>query len=93
MVPLSFMGMTLRLRRRLEKLEGRRWAGATITRSGIVVQLPDDFVGERHVVMVDCTPTDSPNQQWCVFEERPGPGPNEAEGAHVIYLDESDVRI
>jgi hypothetical protein len=74
-------------------LEAQRCAAATITRSGIVAQLPDDFVGERHVVMVDCMPTDSPNQQWCIFEERPGPGPNEAEGASVIYLSEADREI
>ena len=80
-------------RSRLEKLEAHRCAAATITRSGIVVRLPDDFTGERHVVLATRWPTDSPNAEWCQFEERPGPGPNEADGAHVMYLSEADTRI
>ena len=87
------MGMTSRLRRRLEKLEAQQCAAVTKTRSGIVVQLPEGFVGERHIVMVDCTPNESPHQEWCIFQERPGPGPNEADGAQVIYVTEADMRI
>jgi hypothetical protein len=85
--------MKSRLRLRLERLERQSCAAATITQSGYVVQLPHDFVGDRHVVLVDRRPTDSPNEEWCVFEERPGPGPNEAGGAHVMYLSEADMRI
>jgi len=81
-------------RSRLEKLEAQRRAvAATITRSGIVLKLADDFIGERHTVMVDRRPTHLSNEDWCVFEERPGPGPNEAEGASVIYLSETDRRL
>jgi hypothetical protein len=92
-VLLSFMGTTSRLRRRLEKLETQRGAAEAITRSGIVVQLPESFVGERHIVMIDRTPTGSPHQEWCIFQERPGPGPNEADGAQVIYVSEADMRM
>ena len=38
-------------------------------------QLPSSFTGEKHVVMVKCEPTGSPNVEQCEFEERPGQGP------------------
>ena len=85
--------MKATLRSRLEKLEAQRCAAAAITRSGIVVQLPYDFVGERHVVLAGRWPTESPNEEWCHFEERPGPGPNEAAGAQAIYLTGADTRL
>jgi len=82
------------LRSRLEKLEARQYAvTATITRYGLVALLPADFVGERHIVMVNRAVNASPNEEWCHFEERPGPGANEAEGARVIYLSEVDRRL
>ena len=83
------MGTKSRLQRRLEKLEAQRCAAVTTTRSGIVVQLPESFVGERHIVMVDRTP----NGSRCIFQERPGPGPNEADGAQVIYVTEADMKL
>jgi hypothetical protein len=43
--------------------------------------------------MVNRAVNASPNEEWCHFEERPGPGANEAEGARVIYLSEVDMRI
>jgi hypothetical protein len=86
------MGTKSRLQRRLEKLEAQRCA-ATMTRFGLVVQLPEGFVGERHIVMVDRTPNGSPHQEWCIFQERPGPGPNEADGAQVIYVTEADMKL
>ena len=82
------MGTKSRLQRRLEKLEAQRCA-ATMTRFGLVVQLPEGFVGERHIVMVDRTP----NGSRCIFQERPGPGPNEADGAQVIYVTEADMKL
>ena len=85
--------MKARFGSRLEKLEARRRAAETIERAGIVIQLPDDYVGEKHVVLVSRSPTDTPNLEWCSFEERPGPGPNEAEGAAVIYISEEDTRL
>jgi hypothetical protein len=42
---------------------------------GWLTPLPDDFVGERHVVIVKREPTRSENVDWCEFEERPGPAP------------------
>jgi hypothetical protein len=82
------------LRSRLEKLEAQRCVTAPATTcSGIVVKLADDFVGERHIVMVSRRQTDLPHADWCVFEERPGLGLDETEGANVIYLSQTDVNI
>jgi hypothetical protein len=78
---------------RLEKLEARRRAAEIIHRAGIVIQLADDYVGERHVVLVSQSPTEMPHLEWCSFEERRGLGPNEAEGAAVIYISEADTRL
>lgn len=82
------------MRSRVEKLEAQRCGvAATITRYGLVARLPDDFVGERHVVLIKRVRTDSPNTEWCHFEERRGPGPDEAEGANVIYLSQTDAKM
>jgi hypothetical protein len=83
--------MSSTLRSRLERLEAQRRAAAVATtRYAFVSRLPDDFVGARHIVMVENA---APSGEWAHFEERPGPGPNEADGAHVIYLSETDRRI
>jgi hypothetical protein len=37
--------------------------------------LPEDYQGERHLVAVNCTPSNSDGFDWCEFEERPGPEP------------------
>jgi hypothetical protein len=41
---------------------------------GSLKKLPDDFVGERHVVVVKRQQTCTPNYESCLFEERPWPG-------------------
>lgn len=83
--------MSSTLRSRLERLEAQRRAAAVaITRYAFVARLPDDFVGERHIVMVKNA---APSGEWCHFEERPGLGRDEADGAHVIYLSKTDRRI
>src|ERR1019366_4113935 len=46
---------------------------------GKLRRLPDDFVGERHVVVVKREATSTPNWETCEFEEWPGPVPP---GAH-----------
>jgi ketosteroid isomerase-like protein len=47
--------------------------------NGKLRRLPDDFVGERHVVVVKREATSTPNWETCEFEEWPGPVPP---GAH-----------
>jgi len=60
-------------------------------RYGYLTRLPDDYTGERHVVIVSRT-TESSGRELCEFEERPGPaiGPDEdaafAVPALTIYL-------
>ena len=82
------------LRSRLAKLEARNRATEKIIREGLLFLLPDDYVGEKHVVLGSRRPTDLPNHEWCMFQEVPGPGPNEAEGANVLLcLSETDARI
>ena len=61
---------------RLERLEARTLASTPpVFRYGWLTPLPEGYAGERHVVIVVRTPTDSPNIEWCEFEERPGPAP------------------
>lgn len=81
------------LRSRLKKLESHSRAGATVFRTGYIRKLPRDFVGERHVVLVSRDPTDRPNEEWCVYREMPGSGPNEAEGASVFDMFPGDENI
>jgi hypothetical protein len=46
-----------------------------------------DFVSERHVVIVKRVPTETPNMEWCEFDERPGPAPPGTEDdACTVYL-------
>ena len=37
--------------------------------------LPEDYVGERHIAIINRTPGESPNSEHCHFEERPGAAP------------------
>jgi len=61
---------------------------------GVLRRLPDDFVGERHIVVVKRYPTSTPNWQPCEFEERPGPAPSGVQdGASRIYVEEDDLRL
>lgn len=76
--------MKLSLRNRLQKLEVDRAAKSRIDRSGVLFELPADFVGERHIVVGTCMPTEWSNTQWCMFHEVPGPGKDESEGATVV---------
>ena len=50
-----------------------------------------DYVGERHVVILKREPTETPNLEWCEFEERPGPAPTGPEDdACDVYLMRED---
>jgi hypothetical protein len=77
------------LRSRLEKLEVRvEPKKPPLFRSGYLKTLPADYVGERHVVIVKREPSGAPGNEWCEFEERPGPEPVDAqeENCTTIYI-------
>ena len=80
--------MRSRLLSRLENLESRSAiAGPRLFRYGWLKRLPDDFAGERHVVITKREPTASPNFEWCEFEERAGPvPPNADDGSFCVCL-------
>ena len=61
-------------------------------RSGVLKTLPADYVGERHVVIVKREPAGAPGNEWCEFEERPGPAPEDAQEddcttIYIVYRD------
>jgi len=71
----------------LEKLEVRlEPKKPQLIRCGYLKTLPTDYVGERHVVIVNRKP--SGKGEWCEFEERPGPAPVDAEedDCTTIYI-------
>ena len=76
------------LLRRLEVLEARM---ATVVapvffRYGWLRGLPKDFSGERHIVSIKTRPTNSPNIEWCEFEEREGPAPRGDDHSFTVFL-------
>jgi hypothetical protein len=61
---------------RLERLEAKRASRPSVVyRYGPLKKLPQDFVGERHVVIVKQECAGSPYCEQCDFEERLGPAP------------------
>ena len=78
------------LLKRLEMLEALVAPVASIPyRIGVLKTLPADFVGERHIVIVNEKPSGS-----CEFEERPGPAPpGEDDGVPRIYLTEAEANM
>ena len=73
--------MRAALRSRLERLEvTAEPKKPQLFRSGYLKTLPADYVGERHVVIVKREPAGATGQdEWCEFEERPGPAPADAQ--------------
>ncbi len=67
--------MKSKLITRLEKLEAIAPKQPTLIQCGWVTALPDDYVGERHLVILNREPTGSKHIEWCEFVERPGPAP------------------
>jgi hypothetical protein len=65
--------------RRLARLEANAHPVPTLVQWGWITALPKDYVGERHVVIVKRERTSSDRFEWCQFEERPGPAPDDAE--------------
>src|ERR1700686_5453358 len=82
--------MRAALRSRLQRLEVRAEPKKPhFFRSGYLKTLPADYVGERHVVIVKLEPSGATGQdEWCEFEERPGPAPVDAqeEDCTTIYI-------
>ena len=55
-------------------------------RSGVLKTLPADYVGDRHVVVVKREPGGAPGNEWCEFEERPGPAPLDSQEEDAITI-------
>ena len=77
-----------RLISRLERLEATTAGRTVVYRYGCLKALPNDFIGARHVVIVKREPAAAPGNEWCEFEERPGPAPVDAqeEDCTTIYI-------
>jgi hypothetical protein len=61
---------------RLERLEVRTVSSHRVkVRFGKLRQLPEDYKGERHVIVAKQLPSRN-GQEWVEFEEVPGPDPN-----------------
>jgi hypothetical protein len=61
-------------------------------RWGVLKRLPDDYVGERHIVVVEIEGTSDTG--WCEFEERPGsPPPGSDDGVPRVYLSEDEMKL
>ena len=76
---------------RLERLECRAQALRTIKiRFGNLRRLPEDYKGERHVVVTKELPSQS-GQEWVEFEEVPGPDPNPAPKFNVSGTRDLDI--
>ena len=71
---------------RLEKLEAItiQITGPSF-RYGYLTPLPEDYVGERHIVRVDEAPAEGVDPSWCRFEERPGPEPPADPNAPPVF--------
>lgn len=88
--------MKTNLRSRLNRLK-RKLARAKTSRMVFVLvkDLPDGYVGERHIARVKGKPLKSPNGMTFDYEERPGPGPRPPDmhdGVLTIYMTERDIR-
>jgi hypothetical protein len=60
----------------------------------VLKRLPEDYVGERHVVIVEREPLSSSNTGLCEFEERPGPAPpGSDDGVPRVYLSEDEMKL
>jgi hypothetical protein len=89
--------MRAALRSRLERLEvAVEPKKPLLIRSGYLKTLPTDYVGELHVVIVKREPVGATGQnEWCEFEERPGPAPvdTQEEDCTTICIVYRDIGI
>ncbi|MCU1236697.1 MAG: hypothetical protein JWP63_4664 [Candidatus Solibacter sp.] len=75
---------------RLERLELRTTAARPCkTRMGHLHRLPQDYRGERHVIVAKLLPNRG-QQEWVEFEEvpgpRPDPPPDEPQYRNIIFV-------
>ncbi|MGD0499652.1 MAG: hypothetical protein ABSC23_14590 [Bryobacteraceae bacterium] len=76
---------------RLEKLPGL--CPSCAYRIGLLKRLLEDYVGERHIVIVEKEGTSSSDTGWCEFEERPGPPPGSDDGIPRVYVSEDEMNF
>lgn len=85
--------MKSHLLERIRRLEQRpELAPPAFFRCGWLHAFPADYVGDRHVAVLNREPAGSPSAGWCEFEERPGPGPTPFDGDGVIVYLPAEVR-
>jgi hypothetical protein len=80
--------MRVNLLARLKKLDATFVPNkpAPTFRCGWLTTLPEDFTGERHIVVVSRPPDNSPEEPW-EFAEQAGRGPTEPwENSFTVYL-------
>jgi hypothetical protein len=81
------------LRARLEKLEAQAPSARPYLRIGLLRQLPADYTGERHVVIVREGEVEA-GRHSCTFEERQGPAPpGPRDPVPWLPLTEAQLRI
>ena len=64
--------------KRLERVERKLIRPRVVVQQGRIKQLPPDYKGERHVVVVSCA-ADENGRDFYEWEECPGPGPPTAD--------------
>ena len=63
-------------------------------RIGLLRKLPDEYVGERYIAVVETEGASSSDRRWCEFEERPGPAPpGSDDGIPRIYMSEDEMNF
>ncbi len=87
--------MKLSVRKRVERLEAEeRCRRESVLQIGPLRRLPEDFIRERHIVMVSRKRTEYPNYEVCEFEERVGPAPpSPPPDGWRLYISEDDMNL
>lgn len=80
---------------RFKRLETRTKLGSTCAfRWSVLKRLPEDYVSQRHVVIVERDPLTSSNTGQCELEERPGPAPpGSDDGVPRLYFSEDEMNL
>ena len=79
---------------RLERLEVRTAEVSCKVRLqfGNLKRLPEDYVGERHIIVAKQLPSQN-GQEWVEFEEVPGPDPNPPQAEKAPHRGSAPTRI
>ena len=87
--------MKARMLSRLNRLESHPGLRPPCAfRMGLLKRLPEDYVGEHHVVIVESEPFSSFHTVQCEFEERPGPAPRGPEDPGcVVYFTPDEMKL